>query len=112
MANINSGVDLANALNKLGTCRYNMKMRHRVWWNSLPAESREGVIAYFAKEPMYYNHSELLTINQWAVEAGVDKIPFPIARPLPEDNGECFFGDCMVQHKERTTKCSVNPQTK
>eukprot|EP00957_Ditylum_brightwellii_P031568 2393607-Ditylum_brightwellii.AAC.1 len=63
-------------------------MRHKVWWNSLSMEDRADVIEYFAKEPPYYNHSELSVVNQWAVEAGCATIPFKSVRPLPPDNGE------------------------
>ena len=100
-ANTNCRQGLADYLNLLGTCRHNVTMRHRIWWNSLTINDREGVVEYFAKEPQYYNHSELAVINQWAVEAGCASIPFPHAKPLPKDNGERFFGTYIVESKER-----------
>ena len=75
-------------------------MQHRIWWNGLTADDQVGVIEYFAKEPQYYNHSELAVINRWALDAGCVSLPFPYAHNLPPDNGEQFFGEYAVEAKE------------
>ena len=43
---------------------------------------------------------------------GCESIPFPNARPLPDDNGKHYFGDYMVEHKSRISNYNVNPITK
>ena len=112
-ANTNSSQALADHLNLIGTCRHNVTMRHRLWWNSLPMEERVGVIQFFAQEPMHYNHSVLAVVNQWAVSAGCDRVPFPEARPLPEHTGEVFFGKALAQAKERVkAKCRNHEKTR
>lgn len=124
-ANTSSRQGLADYLSLLGTCRHNVTMRHRAWWNSLSMDDRVGIIQYFAKEPMYYNHSELSVVNQWAVESGCDDLPFKYVRPLPPDNGERFFGAYAVEAETRFKKfgndrvtrrclcpeCSGNPRS-
>ena len=101
-ANTNSGKGLADYLNLIGTCRHNVQQRFRLWWSQQPFEDRLGVIEFFAQVPMYYNHSELSLVNQWALEAGCQDIPFKEAKPLPPDNGERFFGEYLVENKERS----------
>ena len=61
-ANTSSWEGLADYLNLIGTCRHNIWMRHCICWNGLTADDQVGV-DYFAKEPQYYNHSELAVIN-------------------------------------------------
>ena len=100
-ANTNMRQPLADYLNLMGTAHHNVTMRHRVWWNDQPLEDRDRIIESFAKEPMYFNHSNLGVINQWAIEAGCCVVPFPAARPLPLDNGERFFGAYQLEAKER-----------
>lgn len=75
-------------------------------------DDRVGVIEYFAKEPQYYNHSELSVVNQWAVEAGCPTVPFPHTRRLPEDNGERFFGAYAVTSKARMRQFGVDKATR
>jgi len=111
-ANTNSRTDLADYLNLLGTCRHNVTMRHREWWNMLPLEERAEIIEYFAKEPMHYNHSKLSVINQWSVEAGCAEVPFLHVRPLCPDNGERFFGAHAEASKHRLRDHGVNPITR
>ena len=110
-ANGNSRKELADYLCLLGTCRHNVRMRHLFWWNDLSMENRAGYIEYFAKEPQYYNESDLCYINQLAVEAGSTIIPFPHARKLQSDNGERFFSEYFEQNKDHM-KFGVDPITR
>jgi hypothetical protein len=108
-ANGGTGQELADFLNLIGTCRHNVRMRHRIWWNQLDLEERANIIEYFAKEPMYYNHTNLSVVNQLAMEAGCEDVPFKAVRPLPPDNGERFFGEYYMENKQRET-CPVTKQ--
>ena len=75
-ANNNSRQQYADFLNLIGTGETNVEKRHQVWANETDIEEQADLIRYFAKVPMYYNHSELSVVNQSAVEAGCKTIPF------------------------------------
>ena len=72
-------------------------------------EERQTIPSYFANQPATYNHSELWYINNLACEAGYAMVPFPEARPLPEDNGERFFGEYWLEEIQRRRKFNSSP---
>lgn len=66
-----------------GTCANNDRRRKKIpvaWERIVP----------------YYNHSELLYVNQLALNAKIRDIPFPDAELLLPDNGERFFSHFLT----------------
>jgi hypothetical protein len=100
-ANCGMRNSLADNLNLTGTCRYNLSIRHKLRLSSKSAfgidfntrrkmpSGWEGVVPYF-------NHSELNWINQLAIKAGSNKVPFHVVEPLRPDSGERFFSEYLV----------------
>ena len=94
----NSGMrnSLSDNLHLAGTARCNLGIRHKRSLLTLenPSE-RSRMPAAWERVVPHWNHSELMFINQMAVELG-GTAPFPRAEPLPPDNGERFFSECMT----------------
>jgi len=100
-ANCGMRESLADALNLCGTARHNVGVRHRL---SLALTTENPVSrrcpAGFEDTVPYFNHSELNFVNELALRANCRK-PFPQAEPLPADNGERFFSQYLIGHKNR-----------
>ena len=107
-ANTAMRASLCDNLNLIGTSRYNVKIRHRLVIASDP-ESRPNITAYWANYPAFTNHSELAYVNGLAEATGYPRQPFQHVRPLPEDNGERFFSEYLVQQRERAKKYTPSP---
>ena len=107
-ANTAMRASLCDNLNLIGTSRYNVKIRHRLVIASDP-ESRPNITAYWANYPAFTNHSELAYVNGLAEATGYPRQPFQHVRPLPEDNGERFFSEYLVEQRDRAKKYVANP---
>jgi hypothetical protein len=99
----NSGMRtlLCDNLNLIGTAQYNVKIRHQLQMVNRKVDDKIRITSYWANQPEIYNHSELMYIQGLAKEAGLAKLPFEWIRPLPQDNGERFFGLYWVQEVKR-----------
>jgi hypothetical protein len=95
----NSGMrrSLVDNLNLCGTARrYNLTIRHKQsFLSNTDKEERIRIPASWEKVVAYYNHSELWYVNGLAASVGVKNLPFPNAKILPADTGECFFSDYL-----------------
>lgn len=108
-ANCGMRMSLCDNINLLGTSRYNVKIRHKITMADDPVENRNDVPSYWANKPSFMNHSELTHVNKLAEDAGYPVIPFPEARPLPDDNGERFFAEYWMEEKQRQETVASSP---
>ena len=100
-ANCGMRMELCDTLNLLGTARYNVKIRHKIRMANASTVSRPCVPSGWKNHPEYFNHSELIVANGLAESIGYPVLPFDYARPLPEDNGEWFFAEYLVEQVEQ-----------
>ncbi len=98
-ANCGMRSSLCNNLNLCGTARYNLAIRHKLTLKNTQREagSRKHMPAAWEDVIPYYNHTELQHVNDIARQAGANQMPFANLEPLPQDNGERFFSECIVQ---------------
>jgi len=106
---------LADNLNLTGTARHNLTIRHKrllVSVSMTPENTaeRRKIPAAFESVVGFFNHSELDYINRIAIQAGMTHhdIPFKNVEPLPPDNGERFFSECLVWMKDAKPRYDVN----
>lgn len=83
----NSGMRnvLADNLNLTGAARHNLAIRHRLRLTKLTAvHNQQGmkIPAGWETVVSYCNHSQLQCLNQLAVAAGINDVPFPNAKKL------------------------------
>ena len=98
-------MSLCDNLNLIGTARYNNKLR----MVNKQFEDTDPITSLWANQPDSFNHSELMHIQALATDAGIQEELFPWLRPLPQDNGERFFGLYWIAEKERQKKHGSNP---
>ena len=109
-ANCGMRDSLADNLNLAGTARCNLSIRHK---RSLVSGNEKGVLSDPEKRRTMpsgrvvpcFDHSELAHVNRMAEAVGCCH-PFPHAEPLPHDNGERFFSECLTA----TIPCLLNVQ--
>ena len=103
---------LADNLNLAGTARHNLSIRHKRSFLTPektaenPSEWMENRLktpAAWEKVAPCFNHTELSCVNAMANAVGCGA-PFPHAEPLPSDNGEKFFSQCMTTLKQISKK--------
>ena len=101
--NCGMNANLCDALNLIGTAKYNVKIRHKLRMSndSDSSAAAESVPMGWKTEPDFYNHCELIFANGLAEQVDYPILPFPFARPLPEDNGKVFFAKYMVAQNDR-----------
>ena len=99
--NGNMNRHLADALNLLGTCRHNVKVRHRLWLADTALCERPKMYQQWEDLPSYFNHSDLLYINGLARLLGCKRVPFLHTRSLPPDNGERYYSDYLIEQEVR-----------
>ena len=97
-------MSLCDNLNLIGTARYNIKIRHKLRMVNKQFEDNDPITSLWANQPDSFNHSELMHIQALATDAGIQEELFPWLRPLPQDNGERFFGLYWIAEKERQKK--------
>ena len=85
---------LVDNLNLQGTARHNMRIRHKRRLARRDMETRKKIPAGWETVVPFYNHSELAHINELAVMAGVDGLPFlDLEKLAPDNNDEYFFSE-------------------
>jgi len=91
-------ISLADNLNLTGTARHNLTMRHKLRLTSVTPGSQKKIPAAFESIVAFFNHSELAHVNTIAAAAGAsaNDMPFKEVEPLPTDNGERFFSECII----------------
>ena len=106
---------LADNLNLTGTARFNLAIRHKIGVSKMDELTRAKMPHGWELVVPYFNHSELQYINNLAVQAGAEKLPFQNLDPLPEDSGERFFSEYLAWMKETNpgndleTDCCICP---
>jgi hypothetical protein len=78
----------------------------------LSSAKRDAVPFYFRRLVRHYDHSRLQLVNQMARAAGVNHDVHKEVRPLPEDNGERFYGDYYLELLEREKTVPVTQDNK
>jgi hypothetical protein len=76
----------------------------------LSSAERDEVLFYFRRLVRHYDHSRLALVNRMARSAGVDHAVHQDVRPLPEDNGERFYGDYYLETLEREKTIPVTKE--
>ena len=109
MANTNMRESLADSIHLEGTSTWNMQVRERNRFDSLPADERSKVPSFFHGEPLFFNESDLAVVNSMATKVGVTEGVHPNAHPLPEDNGERFFAACFREQQKRNADLALHP---
>jgi hypothetical protein len=103
-ANVRMRYTLTDAINLIGTARWNVARRYKIQ----RATSQDNIYidcpCYWANEPQFFDESELHYINGLALDAGYGNTPFPNTRTLPPDNGERFFMRYWIEEMERQEK--------
>jgi hypothetical protein len=94
-------IRLIDTINHAGLARHNTKKRWRLWIDLLSSAERDVIPFYFRRIVRHYDHSRLHLINQMARAAGIGHDVHKDVRPLPEDNGERFYGDYYLELMER-----------
>ena len=92
---------LADSLGMIGVARYNRSIRYRLKIAKMDPEERKRIPICFQQAPHYMNHLRLTQINQLAAEVGLEAPPHSDVEILPEDNGERFFSEALMEHKKR-----------
>jgi hypothetical protein len=107
LANFANGgmrMSLCDNINLMGTARYNVRIRHKFRIAEQDPSINKNIGSHWLNQPETYNHCELEYIQKLSKEAGLPEVPFKYARPLPDDNGERFFGLYWVQEIARRKK--------
>ena len=91
---------MADNLNLTGTAQYNLSIRHKRYLLTLQNRQRKKTPAAFESIVPFFNHTELQCVNQLVAHAGMTKVPFERVEPLPPDNGERFFSECLKLMKD------------
>ena len=100
-ANTGMRAGIADVLNLLGTARHNVKQRHLLRLSETDPSQRPAMPQHWAEKVSYWDETELDAINKIALSVGCQDVPFPDTRRLPEDNGERFFSEYLIEQKER-----------
>jgi hypothetical protein len=99
--NTGMAIGLIDTINHAGLARHNTKIRWRLSMDLLSSAKRDAVPFYFRRLVRHYDHSRLQLVNQMARSAGISRDVHQDVRPLPEDNGERFYGDYYLELLER-----------
>jgi hypothetical protein len=110
--NTGMAIGLIDTINHAGLARHNTKIRWRLWMDLLSSAERDAVPFYFRRLVRHYDHSRLQLVNQMARAAGISHDVHKDVRPLPEDNGERFYGDYYLELLEREKSVPVTQDNK
>jgi hypothetical protein len=99
--NTGMAIGLIDTINHAGLARHNTKIRWRLAMDLLSSAERDEVPFYFRRLVRHYDHSRLKVVNRMARLAGIEHDVHRDVRPLPEDNGERFYGDYYLEVLER-----------
>ena len=91
---------LADNLNLCGTTRYNLTIRYKFHLLGMSADERTAMPSGWEAVVPVWNHTKLKFINTMAFRSG-SKEQFEWVEDLPEDNGERFFSEYLVQQEKR-----------
>jgi len=108
-ANCGMRSSLCDNLNLCGTARYNLSMRQKLLLThqntQKEAASRKNIPSAWEDVVPCYNHAELEYVNNLARQAGSSSVPFSNVETLPDDNGERFFSECIIQINPLKQQC-------
>ena len=107
--NTGMAIGLIDTINHAGLARHNTKIRWRLHMDSLSSAERDAIPYYCRRIVRHYDHSRLHLINQMARLAGVEHDVHQNVRPLPEDNGERFYGDYFLELLKRESTVTASP---